>query len=362
MAGNGEILGIDRRKAVLTALGAVALAAAAVALVGRIASFHEMARALERANQSWFPICLGGELLAYAGYIAAYRDVARVDGGPCFSPWTATRIVAIGFGAFVVGSSAGTLGFDYWALHHAGEQPHVAVRRVLALNTLEWLVLGLVACLAAAVTVAGRGSAPRAMEVAWLAIVPACVAAALWVSSPRRSGRLSSLPRGDAGQGRHARSRSHRLWQAGRAGFSDAVGGVVISRRVLGRPRTHPGAFAGFPLYWGGDILTLYAALRAFGVHPSIAPLVLAYTTAYVVTALPLPAGGSGGVEAGLAFSLNAVGIALAPALLATLVYRVFTLWLPIGPALAVLPQVRALDEELPGVPHADAARHTSKA
>jgi len=39
--------------------------------------------------------------------------------------------------------------------------------------------------------------------------------------------------------------------------------------------------------------------------------LVLAYTTAYVVTALPLPAGGAGGIEAGVAFSLNAVGIAL---------------------------------------------------
>ena len=58
-------------------------------------------------------------------------------------------------------------------------------------------------------------------------------------------------------------------------------------------------------------------------------------------------------LEAGLAFSLNAVGIPLAPALLATLVYRFFTLWLPIAPALALLPQVRALDRELPGVPHA---------
>ncbi|HZT53513.1 MAG TPA: lysylphosphatidylglycerol synthase domain-containing protein, partial [Gaiellaceae bacterium] len=77
----------------------------------------------------------------------------------------------------------------------------------------------------------------------------------------------------------------------------------------------------------------------------------------YVVTALPLPAGGSGGVEAGLAFSLNAVGIPLAQALLATLVYRAFTLWIPIAPALALLPQVRSLDEELPRVPHASGAR-----
>jgi uncharacterized protein (TIRG00374 family) len=131
------------------------------------------------------------------------------------------------------------------------------------------------------------------------------------------------------------------------------VGGVVLVRRLLAQPRSHPAALLGFPFYWAGDVLTLYAALRAFGVHPPLVPLVLAYATGFVMTALPLPAGGSGGVEAGLTFSLNAVGIPIAPALLATLVYRVFTLWLPVIPTLALLPQVRTLDRELPLVPRA---------
>ena len=39
------------------------------------------------------PRLLGGELLAYAGYVAAYRDVARFDGGPSLGPWTTLRIV-----------------------------------------------------------------------------------------------------------------------------------------------------------------------------------------------------------------------------------------------------------------------------
>jgi hypothetical protein len=46
----------------------------------------------------------------------------------------------------------------------------------------------------------------------------------------------------------------------------------------------------------------------------------------------------------------------VAPALLATLVYRAFTLWLPIGPALALLPQMRTLDRELPLVPRTSKA------
>ena len=92
--------------------------------------------------------------------------------------------------------------------------------------------------------------------------------------------------------------------------------------------------------------------IRAFDANVDLLPLILAYTTAYVVTSLPLPAGGAGGVEAGLAFSLKAVGVPLAPALLATLVYRFFTLWLPLGIAGLALTQVRKLNDELPRVEH----------
>lgn len=348
-----EIFGIDRRKAVLTGVGALVLAVAAVFGIGQITSFGHIVHALGRGDRSWFPVCLGGALLAYAGYVAAYRDVARVDGGPCLGLWTALRIVVIGFGAVLIGSSAGTLGIDYWALRRTGEPRHVAVRRVLALNTLQWLVLAILACLVAGVSLAGPWRAPLAMEVAWLVAVPLCVAAAIWVSSPRRRERLTSLPSDHVDLEWAPRTWPRWLWHAGRAAFSDAVGGVVIARDLLRRPFAHPGALFGFPVYWAGDVLILYAALRAFGVHPHLATLVLAYVTGFVVTALPLPAGGSGGVEAGLTFSLHAVGIALAPALLATLVYRAFTLWLPVGPALALLPQVRELDRELPLVARA---------
>lgn len=44
-------------------------------------------------------------------------------------------------------------------------------------------------------------------------------------------------------------------------------------------------------------MLTLYGALRAFGVHPNVITMVLAYATSYVISALPLPAGGAGGIE-----------------------------------------------------------------
>jgi uncharacterized protein (TIRG00374 family) len=348
-----EFLGIDRRKAVASLLLGVLLLVAVVAIIGQVADFHKVTRALRHAHRGWLFVCLLGEILAYTGYIAAYRDFARVDGGPRLSIWTATRVVAVGFGAFIAGSSAGTLGVDYWALHRAGDKPHTAARRVLALNTLEWGVLAVAATGAAIAMLIGSGDgAPLAMELAWLVIVPLCIAAALWVTAKKRVARTTALPDRMVKLERSPRTWRPWLWNVTRIALADAIGGVVLVRHVLAHPRRYPYAVLGFPLFWGGDILGMYAALRAFGVHIDLAPLVLAYTTAYVVTSLPLPAGGAGGVEAGLIFSLKAVGVALAPALLATLVYRFFTLWLPLAIAGLALTQVRALAEELPHVEH----------
>jgi putative heme transporter len=349
---NDDVFGVDRRKAILTAVAALLLLAAVVWVIGQVSSFGDMRTALEQAHRGWFPICLLGEVAAYVGYIAAYRDFARVDGGPRFPLWTATRVVIVGFGAFVAGSSAGTLGVDYWALHKAGDEPHRAARRVLALNTLEWGVLATLACAAGALMLVTGGNAPVEMELAWLVVVPTCVAAAAWVSAPARRERFTRLP----GE-RHPLTREPETWvpwlrRGARIALADAIGGVVLVRQVLAQPRRYPLALAGFPLFWAGDILCMYAALQAFDVHLDLAPLVLAYTTAYVITSLPLPAGGAGGVEAGLVFSLDAVGVPLAPALLATLVYRFFTLWLPIAVAALAVTQVKRLAEELPLVEH----------
>jgi uncharacterized membrane protein YbhN (UPF0104 family) len=124
---------------------------------------------------------------------------------------------------------------------------------------------------------------------------------------------------------------------------------VVVVRHLVTHPRAHPAGVFGFALYWFGHLLTLYAALRAFTeTRLVLAALVLAFATGYVATALPLPGGGSGGIEAALAFSLHGVGVPLAPALLSVLVYRFFTFWLPILPALALLPTVKQLNRELP--------------
>jgi putative heme transporter len=345
-------LGLDRRRALVTALPALGLVAGATALIGQVAHYGELTRAARSGDRRWLPVCLAGEVLAYAGYILAYRDVARAGGGPRLPYRRVTRVVAVGFGAYVVGSAAGGLAVDFWALRRAGAGPHESARRVLALNTLQWLVLALAAAGSAAAVLLGRGQgAPAGMTIGWLVAVPACVAAAAWVSSPRRARLLARRPARSPSLGR--RPPTWLPWAAARArtALADAVGGVVLVRHVVSHPRRFPAGLAGYPIYWTGDILSVYAALRAFGVEIEPAPLVLAYTTAYVATALPLPAGGAGGLEAALAGCLHAVGAPLAPALLAALLYRVFTFWLPIIPALLFVTRLGTLDEKLPQTP-----------
>jgi uncharacterized membrane protein YbhN (UPF0104 family) len=352
-----EIFGLDRRRALFAIGIALLLAVGAVTLIGKVADFDEILDAVRRADKDWFPVCLGGLVCAYVGYILGYREVARMHGGPSLPLWTVTRIVGIGFGANVLGSAAGGLAVDFWALRRAGAGVHDSARRVLGFNTLEWALLGTAALLAAVVVLAGRGTgAPLAMTLPWLIGVPVCIAAAVWISSPKRRGQFARVderkPRGGG-----PRRWPRRVWVYAKRGLADAIGGVFVVRHLVAHPRRHSAGILGFSVYWFGHLFTLYAALRAFGVQGiEVAPLVLAFATGYVATALPLPGGGSGGIEAALAFSLRALGVPLAPALLAALVYRFFTFWLPIVPALALIPSVKRLDSELSHLPKRKAA------
>ncbi len=344
---------LDVRKAAVALVLALVLAGAAFALVGEAAQFARIGTVLARAEKLWLPLCVVGQLLAYAGYVLAYRDAARASGGPRFGLWTAARIVVFGSGADVLGASVGGLAVDFWALHRSGAGTHTAARRVLALGTIEWLGLSAYACAAAALVLITGARAPRAMALAWLIVIPACLLAAAWFTSAARVERFTRLPR------RRSVSQAplrRRMVEAVRVrlqtALADAIAGVVLVRHLLSHPIRYRGAALGYPIYWAGDILVLYAALRAFGVRPDLIPLVLAYATSFVISALPLPAGGAGGIEAGMAFALHSLGIPLASALLATFVYRLVTFWLPLLPALLLLPSIRELQAKLPRVPH----------
>jgi uncharacterized protein (TIRG00374 family) len=80
----------------------------------------------------------------------------------------------------------------------------------------------------------------------------------------------------------------------------------------------------------GFDFLALFAALAAVGGLPRPSLALLAYTASSVLAMIPLTPGGLGIVEAGLTGTLALAGVRPAQAVLATLLYRLASYWLPI--------------------------------
>jgi hypothetical protein len=112
-------------------------------------------------------------------------------------------------------------------------------------------------------------------------------------------------------------------------------------------PREHGLGLLGTVAYWAGDIACLWGALQFFG-NPrlSVPALIIGYATGYVLTRRSLPAGGAGIVEIALTFALHWVGLPFVPALLGVVTYRIFNFWLPMVPAVAVLPKITELRAE----------------
>jgi uncharacterized protein (TIRG00374 family) len=332
----------QHRRPLLIGLAGAILAVGTATLIGKAAGYARLLDSLRGADVHWLPVCVVGQVLAYLGYILAYRATARVNGGPRIPFGLTTWIVGASFGAYAVANAIGALGVDYWALRRTGAEHHAAFTRIIAFKTLEWTVLSSVVVVLGALVLAGIGPDVRPeVAVAWVIVVPLCFLAARWVTSPRRVERMTRT--GGVG-------RARRL-------VSDTISSVVIVRQILGGPRGHLEAIGGSVLYWFGDILTLWAALRAFDVHLEPIALVLGYATGYLVTMLPLPVGGVGGVDAAMTYALTLVGVPLGQALLGVFVYRFFTFWLPFLPGLVAGATLPAAYVRLPEVPHPAAGR-----
>src|SRR5438874_1471632 len=85
---------MDRQPRELVAfivLGA-ALSAAAVVGVSWAAGFGAVSDRFQHVDAGWLPLALAAEALAYVGYVLAYREVARVEDGPRLAHSRAPRL------------------------------------------------------------------------------------------------------------------------------------------------------------------------------------------------------------------------------------------------------------------------------
>jgi uncharacterized membrane protein YbhN (UPF0104 family) len=324
------------RRLALGAGAGILATALVVALIAQASHSAHLLVHLRHAAPGWLVVCGVGEVIAYAGYLAGYRAMAQLDGGPWLPPSVALRVVALAFGAFALATAVGGLSVDFWALREAGEPPGRASARVIAFETLRWAVLAVATWLAALAALVGlsRSVAPG-LSVAWLVVVPACFAGGLWVSAARRRDRLGS-----------SGARTHS-WL--RRAFAVAVDALVylrilVSARSRGLRRR---ALSGSLVFWAGDVLCAWAALRAFGARVGLGPLLLGYATGYVSEAVPLPAGGAGGVDAAMTGGFVLAGAPLGAALLGAVTFRIFAFWLPALVAVPSMLGARGLRDRL---------------
>jgi uncharacterized protein (TIRG00374 family) len=84
----------------------------------------------------------------------------------------------------------------------------------------------------------------------------------------------------------------------------------------------------------------VWAAFKAFGQPPPIAVLIQGFFVGMLGNLLPIP-GGVGGVEGGMIGAYAAFGVDAGLAVVAVLVFRAFTFWLPLIPGVIAFFRLR---------------------
>jgi uncharacterized membrane protein YbhN (UPF0104 family) len=309
-------------RALLGVVAAVLLVVGVGLLLARAAGFAEVRDAIERADSTWFAVCLAAQVVALSGYAEVFRSGFSWNGGPDpgFRLSAHVMLASIGATRVFAAGGVGAIAVTYWCFRRARFSGDEALVRVLGFNTLFYVAFAAGAWTAALLVATGIwGDAPLGFTAPWLVLVPLCVGAAVVVTQPSRVERLTA-PGGSLV----------------RRALGYAIAGTAWVRTVLPDPAGRK-MLAATVLYWAGNVACLWASLRSVGETLPFPELLLAFAAGHAATILPLPLGGVGGVDAAMTYALTVVGVPLAVALVAVGVYRLFAFWAPTVPALAAL-------------------------
>jgi uncharacterized membrane protein YbhN (UPF0104 family) len=128
-------------------------------------------------------------------------------------------------------------------------------------------------------------------------------------------------------------------------------------RTALSLVRERRFGLLGAVAYWGFDIAVLGLAFDAFGGSMPVAVLIMGYFLGTLGSLLPIP-GGIGGVEGGMIGAFAAFDVPAGRAVVAVLVYRAISFWLPTVPGVVgyfklrgTVKEWRRAEEETPAGP-----------
>lgn len=332
----GELLGgrLDRKHLIWGALFVVVVVVFLYVGLPRLAGLDDTWDRIQQGSAAWLLACLVFEIASFGGYVWLFRGVF-VRGSDRIG-WAASyQITMAGLLATRLFSAGGAGGaaLTVWALRRSGMRTRLVATRMVA----QYVILYGIYMVSVVVFGLGLyfGLLPGGGDFA-ITLVPAAIGAVLLAGALAMTLIPEQIDRRVAewmkGSGRGARIAT-RL-----AALPDAVAAGV--REAISILRERDGAILGAFIWWYMDILTLWAAFKAFGDAPSFAVIVMAYFIGMVANLLPLP-GGIGGVDGGLIGAFIAFGVEGSLAIVAVLTYRAFAFWLPTIPGAIAYFQLR---------------------
>src|SRR4051812_4964585 len=307
-------------------------------LLPQLAGLEDTWSRIEDGSPGWIVLAFVLTFGMFAGYVAMFTGVfghiERIGWRESYlitmAGLAASRIFAAG--------GAGGLVLQAWALRQAGMR-----KREVADKTISFLVLTYFPY-AAAVVIFGLGlrfglfpgEAPFTMTVvpAVIALILMGLTSLILLVPTDLQRRLDGFAKRTGTLGRITKKLA-TIPAATSAGLRDALSHI----------RSRNPALLGAVLFWLFQIAVLWAAFQAFGDAPPPAVLIQAFFVGMLGNLLPIP-GGVGGVEGGMIGAFAAFGVDAGLAVVAVLVFRAFTFWLPLLPGVIAFFRLRARVEE----------------
>ena len=315
-----------RRRAVLTALGALVVVGFIYFVIPEIAGLGPTLQRLRAGDLWWLALGVWLEAISIGGEIGLFRGVFARHGNRV--GWRMSYEITLAGGAatkILATAGAGGIALTVWALRAAGLPTDEVATGMVCYEILTYAVYmgALVICGLGLWFGVFAGKAPVVLTLApalfGLAVITIVVSMLFFDVPAERY----LLRRAHASHGR-----ARRWWQRAAALPRSLQAGL---RAAIAMFRRRDPAVLWPLVAWGFDIGTLWAAFNAFGHAPPPAVLVMGYYVGTLANTLPLP-GGIGGVEGGMIGSFLAFGVNGSLAVLAVLGYRTISYWLPTVP------------------------------
>jgi uncharacterized protein (TIRG00374 family) len=302
-------------------LGLLALVIAGFFLTPRVSEALDDVHQIHGAAIGWLVVSFVGEIASLLCFSVVTYVLIQPSRRPSFLRILRVDMVTVGLShAVPAGSVAGTaLGYELLAEEGVGEveSGFVKVSQSLLSGMLLQAMLG--GFLLMKVLLYGPSTSNALLALAGTLIVGFVVAFALLLERRPEVVRRVTV----------------RMFGWLPKLTPDRLGGFVdeLSAR-LSELFSHPGrlawAAAGSLGNWVFDLVSLWAAIRAFGHSPSIALIGVAFCVAQVAASLPISPGGLGVVETSMVPLLISFGATSVVAVLGVLTWRVFNFWFPL--------------------------------